>query len=248
MYGVDSTTLVPLLSASAYYDSFRGGRDTAAAEQRYRRLFGLVQLNSQFYFSYTLPVWQTLQATWAGAGGGEGGLDSQGGAAAGSSSSSSGGRAGGGAGSSSSRSGGGGAGAGADAFASDRVWNEWLSRPLRRALGHAGWVLPLAYGCFEQRQLALLGRTLMLTLIARRSREVRESGAGCVVAEGLCVNEGRGCCWCCCPRHVGAAALLPGEAADACTPCGVLMRRTWHGAGVGAHVPPSSCWVLTWRA
>lgn len=61
------------------------------------------------------------------------------------------------------------------AWTSHRVWNEFLSRPLRAALGAgpAGrWAVPLAHGYFEQRPLALLGRTLQLTLVARRSRQV----------------------------------------------------------------------------
>eukprot|EP00887_Chlorella_sp_A99_P005395 scaffold1.g5395.t1 len=131
VYGVEATAMVPLLSAAAYREGFRSGRDTAAAEQRYRRLFALVQLNSQFFFSYSLPIWQTLQAAWT-------------------------------------------SGGGARPFASDRVWNEWLSRSLRGALGPAAaaaWVLPLAHGCLEQRRLSLVGRALTLTLVARRSRE-----------------------------------------------------------------------------
>lgn len=55
------------------------------------------------------------------------------------------------------------------------MWNEFLCRPLRAALGAGAagrWAVPLAHGYFEQRPLALLGRTLQLTLVARRSRQV----------------------------------------------------------------------------
>lgn len=48
------------------------------------------------------------------------------------------------------------------------------ARPLREALGHDRWVLPLVHGFWQQRRLALFGRTLTLTLVARRSRQVRE--------------------------------------------------------------------------
>ena len=50
-------------------------------------------------------------------------------------------------------------------------WVHWC-RPLREAVGHDGWVLPLVHGFWQQRQLALFGRTLTLTLVARRSRQV----------------------------------------------------------------------------
>ena len=50
------------------------------------------------------------------------------------------------------------------------IW--WLSsgrRPLREALGHdQRWTIPLIHGFWQQRSLALFGRTLTLTLLARR--------------------------------------------------------------------------------
>lgn len=55
-------------------------------------------------------------------------------------------------------------------------------RPLREALGNDKWVLPLVHGFWEQRRLALFGRTLTLTVIARRSRQVSWQGG----------QEGRG--------------------------------------------------------
>ena len=42
-------------------------------------------------------------------------------------------------------------------------------RPLREALGHdQRWTIPLIHGFWQQRSLALFGRTLTLTLLARR--------------------------------------------------------------------------------
>ena len=44
-------------------------------------------------------------------------------------------------------------------------------RPLREALGHdQRWTIPLIHGFWQQRSLALFGRTLTLTLLARRSK------------------------------------------------------------------------------
>ncbi|GAB4817891.1 hypothetical protein N2152v2_004937 [Parachlorella kessleri] len=130
VYGIDSTALVPLIS-SATHRAFARDKEAAAAEQRYRKLLAGVSLNTDFFFSYSLPLWRTVQR----------GFGPQAGAAA------------------------------DPPFASDRVWNEWLTRPLREAVGHDGWVLPLVHGFWQQRQLALFGRTLTLTLVARRSRQ-----------------------------------------------------------------------------
>ncbi len=43
-------------------------------------------------------------------------------------------------------------------------------RPLRLALQSSSWVIPLIHGFWQQRSLALFGRTLTVTLIARRSK------------------------------------------------------------------------------
>ena len=45
-----------------------------------------------------------------------------------------------------------------------------LNRHLRGALGNERWVTPLVHGFWQQRSLAVLGRALTVTLIARRSR------------------------------------------------------------------------------
>ncbi|DBB09417.1 hypothetical protein WJX82_010315 [Trebouxia sp. C0006] len=126
VYGIDKTLLVPLVQPSV--DIVQGqGRETAA-EKRYRKLLlsGL-ELNKDFYFSYTYNLARTLQANLT-------------------------------------------ADAPADAFDSMFVWNEYLSRPLRQALQSSSWVIPLIHGFWQQRSLALFGRTLTVTLIARRSK------------------------------------------------------------------------------
>ncbi len=158
MYGIDATALLPVLCPVAHrqlYDSSQ----PSTAEVRYRKLLAGVQLTRDFFFSYSWPVHQTVQRTFGQApeqwwGGGECGSEGDG------------------------------------AFGSHRVWNEHLSRPLREALaessgssgGSSGdchrWVMPLAHGFFEQRPLALLGRTLTLTLVARRSRQVGPLNGG----------------------------------------------------------------------
>ena len=82
-------------------------------------------------------------------------------------------------------------------------------RPMREAVGHDGWVLPLVHGFWQQRQLALFGRTLTLTLIARRSRQVgalvllgpftfgRAAGSSCCRGVGVLVWAGWLAGWCC---------------------------------------------------
>ncbi|KAL0020959.1 hypothetical protein WJX79_009568 [Trebouxia sp. C0005] len=126
VYGIDKTLLVPLVQPSV--DIVQGqGRETAA-EKRYRKLLlsGL-ELNKDFYFSYTYNLARTLQANLT-------------------------------------------ADAPADPFDSMFVWNEYLGRPLRQALQSSSWVIPLIHGFWQQRSLALFGRTLTVTLIARRSK------------------------------------------------------------------------------
>ena len=49
-----------------------------------------------------------------------------------------------------------------------------VRRPLREALGHdQRWTIPLIHGFWQQRSLALFGRTLTLTLLARRCYSTR---------------------------------------------------------------------------
>lgn len=56
-------------------------------------------------------------------------------------------------------------------FDSDWVWNGNMTQTLRDALGHARWTVPLIHGFFEQKKVSILGQTLNITLIARRSRK-----------------------------------------------------------------------------
>ena len=51
------------------------------------------------------------------------------------------------------------------------AWNAFLSLPLRRSrVAYARWVQPVIHGFFHQVYLSIFGRTIALTLIARRSR------------------------------------------------------------------------------
>ncbi|KAG2610094.1 hypothetical protein PVAP13_4KG096400 [Panicum virgatum] len=50
------------------------------------------------------------------------------------------------------------------------VWNEFLTRGIRNILKTTLWTVALVYGFFKQDKLAICGKDIMLTLIARRSR------------------------------------------------------------------------------
>ncbi|TVU12217.1 hypothetical protein EJB05_45850 [Eragrostis curvula] len=50
------------------------------------------------------------------------------------------------------------------------VWNEFLTRGIRNILKSTLWTVALVYGFFKQDKLAISGKDVMLTLIARRSR------------------------------------------------------------------------------
>ncbi|XP_066375691.1 phosphoinositide phosphatase SAC3-like isoform X1 [Miscanthus floridulus] len=50
------------------------------------------------------------------------------------------------------------------------VWNEFLTRGIRYILKTTLWTVALVYGFFKQDKLAICGKDIMLTLIARRSR------------------------------------------------------------------------------
>ena len=58
-----------------------------------------------------------------------------------------------------------------------------LVRHLRGALGNEQWVTPLVHGFWQQRSLAVLGRALTVTLIARRSRHF--AGTRCALFHRL---------------------------------------------------------------
>ena len=51
-------------------------------------------------------------------------------------------------------------------------------RQLRTALGNDRWLTPLVHGFWQQRSLAVLGRALTVTLIARRSRHFAGTRCG----------------------------------------------------------------------
>eukprot|EP00252_Welwitschia_mirabilis_P013985 TRINITY_DN3098_c0_g1_i7.p1 TRINITY_DN3098_c0_g1~~TRINITY_DN3098_c0_g1_i7.p1 ORF type:complete len:822 (+),score=136.38 TRINITY_DN3098_c0_g1_i7:558-3023(+) len=50
------------------------------------------------------------------------------------------------------------------------VWNEFLTRAIRRHLNNTQWTVALVYGFLKQAKIPLNGKVLSLTLIARRSR------------------------------------------------------------------------------
>ncbi|KAL9268510.1 Phosphoinositide phosphatase SAC3-like protein [Drosera capensis] len=50
------------------------------------------------------------------------------------------------------------------------VWNEFLTRGIRRHLQNTLWTVALVYGFFKQATLSFAGKDFKLTLIARRSR------------------------------------------------------------------------------
>ncbi|KAF7836841.1 phosphoinositide phosphatase SAC3 isoform X1 [Senna tora] len=50
------------------------------------------------------------------------------------------------------------------------VWNEFLTRGIRNHLQNSLWTVALVYGFFKQNTLAISGRDVIITLIARRSR------------------------------------------------------------------------------
>ncbi|CAM0913223.1 unnamed protein product [Alopecurus aequalis] len=50
------------------------------------------------------------------------------------------------------------------------VWNEFLTRGIRKVLKSTRWTVALVYGFFKQDKITISGKDVMLTLIARRSR------------------------------------------------------------------------------
>jgi len=50
------------------------------------------------------------------------------------------------------------------------VWNEFLTRSLRKRLNNTCWTVALVYGFLKQAKISINGKTFWLTLIARRSR------------------------------------------------------------------------------
>ena len=62
---MEKTALLPLLHPSVAHAAFAEGR-TALDEARYRRIFGGVALDSNFYFSPTWPTWARAQEALTG--------------------------------------------------------------------------------------------------------------------------------------------------------------------------------------
>ena len=146
VYGIDSTALVPLGSPTTETISLAA----ATEEAECRKLLSLVTLTKDFFFSFSWPIWATVQQTF------ENNFDLS------------------------------------SAFTSDRVWTQHLAAPLRKALGHARWTVPLVHGSFAVKSLSLLGRQLTLTLVARRSSRFagpRYLKRGIRMADGSVAND-----------------------------------------------------------
>ncbi|GAX80914.1 hypothetical protein CEUSTIGMA_g8349.t1 [Chlamydomonas eustigma] len=157
VYKIDSVALVPLspaLTVSQQKDS--------AAEKRYRKLLMGVDLTKNFYFSYTYNLAATLQANMSVS-------VVQPHCAGSPCPSTSFTQTTASIGSSNMGIGGEDLVPGVD-WSSMFVWNSFLTRTLRQVLGGDEWVVPVIHGYFEQRRLSVFGRTLTLTLLARRSR------------------------------------------------------------------------------
>ena len=112
------------------------------AEQRYVSLFQFVDLSKDFYFSYAYDLTQTLQHVMHA----QAPLSSQDPAAD--------------------------IPPNEPSRRSSYAWNHKLVKELRDALGSSAgrWCVTLVHGAFVQRTCALFGRSLVVTLIARRSR------------------------------------------------------------------------------
>ena len=155
IYGIKATELIPIRPAVTKSDDRSLIRSFVAetnrrlnptqretAEQRYLSLFQFVDLSKDFYFSYAYDLTQTLQHVMHA----QAPLSSQDPAA--------------------------------DlpppepSRRSSYAWNHKLVKELRDALGSSAgrWCVTLVHGAFVQRTCALFGRSLVVTLIARRSR------------------------------------------------------------------------------
>ena len=87
--------------------------------------------------------------------------------------------------------------------APQRAAHDVSCRPLRKALGNGRWAIPLIHGFWQQRTLSLLGQTLTLTVVSRRSKHFAGTrSAGCSL-EGAKLLCGHLCV------HVQALLLAP---------------------------------------
>lgn len=155
IYGIKATELVPIRPAITKSDDRSLIRSFVAetnrrlnptqretAEQRYVSLFQFVDLGKDFYFSYAYDLTQTLQHTMVSQKPLEDGDPAS---------------------DTPPRE-----PCRRDAYA----WNFKLANELRNAIGPSAgrWCVTLVHGAFAQRTCALFGRSLVVTLIARRSR------------------------------------------------------------------------------
>jgi len=118
------------------------GNSISADEKRYFRLFMGVDLCKDFFFSYTYPLWNSLQRNLSScsnrrSSGGSGKVQRDGGDCA---------------------------------FDSMFVWNAFLATEYCPGICYSDWIVPLIHGFFDQVTLSTFGRSITLSLIARRSR------------------------------------------------------------------------------
>ncbi|KAK9787507.1 hypothetical protein WJX73_002623 [Symbiochloris irregularis] len=156
VYGVANIGLISLVEPSVADTNFTNSSDTG--ERKYRKLLSGVELTKNFFFSYTYPLWLTLQAAMTQPITSANGAEQPKEASAGSSGS--------------FRDTGQEAAVpvGGSPFDSMFVWNDFLTKPLRAAVGNDRWTTPLVHGFWQQRTLEMLGLPVRVTLIARRSR------------------------------------------------------------------------------
>lgn len=133
------------------------------AETKYKSLFSSIDLTRDFYFSYTYDLTNTLQVNMRAHPMSEGGDASSGTASS---------RTEGVEGSTGDQS-----GSGDPATTPGRppvrdkfIWNHYLAFSLIRMLRTTAWVPPIVHGFFLQLGASIIGRSLVLTLIGRRSR------------------------------------------------------------------------------
>jgi len=152
IWSVQDTAIVPLTNPCVYERAPNSvhNKQSRSIEARYTRLFCLIQLKQDFYFSYTYDLTRTLQYNMinadkpvgppvgAGVPGGEELQEKL---------------------------------AGKSRSPRGRyIWNAFLQEPLVGRVTDTGWRLHLIHGYFEQTKCSVFGRQIALTLIARRSR------------------------------------------------------------------------------
>lgn len=122
VYQIDDTKLLSVGSFS------KPNPDRAVEEQRYVDTFTRVDLNKNFYFSYTYDLTNTLQKNLM--------CNSS------------------------------------NKFNGMFVWNQYLLETgFRKVNKKSPWILPIIHGFVDQKKFSSMGKSLYLTLIARRSRQ-----------------------------------------------------------------------------